>query len=123
MRGHDRVRSRERVPHVRRKVTALLHSMSKNHALVDGNKRLAWLSTVALCDVNSVALHLTDDEAFQLVWILRAATSSSPRSRRDSSPIVERSVSTSTFTLCPFPRFGHALALTPIVNSRLNVVD
>lgn len=51
-----------------RKVAALLHSMSKNHALVDGNKRLAWLSTVVLCDVNSVALHLTDDEAFQLVW-------------------------------------------------------
>ena len=51
-----------------RKAAALLHSMSKNHALVDGNRRLAWLSTVVFCYLNRVALHLTDDEAFQLVW-------------------------------------------------------
>jgi len=50
------------------KAAALLHSMTKNHALVDGNKRLAWLSTVVLCDLNGVAPILTDDEAFQLVW-------------------------------------------------------
>ena len=50
------------------KAAALLHSMTKNHALVDGNKRLAWLSTVVFCDLNGSASHLTDDEAFQLVW-------------------------------------------------------
>lgn len=50
------------------KAAALLHSMTKNHALVDGNKRLAWLSTVVFCDLNDFAPHLTDDEAFQLVW-------------------------------------------------------
>ena len=42
--------------------------MTKNHALVDGNKRLAWLSTVVFCDLNGFAPRLTDDEAFQLVW-------------------------------------------------------
>ena len=50
------------------KAAALLHSMTKNHAFVDGNKRLAWLSTVVFCDLNGSASHLTDDEAFQLVW-------------------------------------------------------
>jgi death-on-curing protein len=50
------------------KVAALLHSLTKNHALVDGNKRIAWLSTVVFCDLNGRAPQLTDDEAFQLVW-------------------------------------------------------
>jgi death-on-curing protein len=50
------------------KAAALLHSMTKNHALVDGNKRIAWLSTVVLCDVNGFSPDLSDDEAFQLVW-------------------------------------------------------
>lgn len=49
------------------KAAALLHSMTKNHALVDGNKRLGWLSTVVLCDLNGFTPRLSDDEAFQLV--------------------------------------------------------
>jgi len=50
------------------KVAALLHSMAKNHALVDGNKRLAWLCTVVFCDLNDMTLDISDDDAFQLVW-------------------------------------------------------
>jgi death-on-curing protein len=50
------------------KAAALLHSVTKNHALVDGNKRVAWLCTVVFCDLNGFAPGLTDDEAFQLVW-------------------------------------------------------
>ena len=50
------------------KAAALLQSMSKNHSLVDGNKRLAWLSTVVFCDLNGKAPQLTDDAAFQLVY-------------------------------------------------------
>ncbi len=50
------------------KAAALLQSMSKNHSLVDGNKRLTWLSTVVFCDLNGKAPQLTDDEAFQLVY-------------------------------------------------------
>jgi death on curing protein len=50
------------------KAAALLHSMTKNHALVDGNERLAWLSTVVFCDLNGFAPDLKDDDAFQLVW-------------------------------------------------------
>jgi death on curing protein len=49
------------------KAAALLHSLTKNHALVDGNKRIAWLSTVVFCDLNSFSPDLSDDEAFELV--------------------------------------------------------
>ena len=31
-------------PDLHLKVAALLHSLARNHALVDGNKRLAWTS-------------------------------------------------------------------------------
>ena len=50
------------------KAAALLHSLTKKHALIDGNKRLAWLCTVVVCDLNGLEPQLTDDEAFQLVW-------------------------------------------------------
>jgi death-on-curing protein len=50
------------------KASALLQSLTKNHALVDGNKRLAWLCTVVFCDLNGRQASLIDDEAFQLVW-------------------------------------------------------
>ena len=34
-------------PTLHTKAAALLHSLARNHALVDGNKRLAWLATRA----------------------------------------------------------------------------
>jgi death on curing protein len=55
------------------KAAALLHSVTKNHALVDGNKRLAWLSTVVFCDLNGFEPDLTDDDAYQLVWDIASA--------------------------------------------------
>jgi death-on-curing protein len=58
------------------KAAALLHSMTKNHALVDGNKRLAWLSTVVFCDLNGYSPHVSDDEAFRLVWDIASSTES-----------------------------------------------
>ncbi len=49
------------------KAAALLHSVARNHALVDGNKRLAWLATVVFLDLNDHAPDLDDDAAFDLV--------------------------------------------------------
>jgi death on curing protein len=49
------------------KAAALLHSIARNHALVDGNKRLAWLGAVVFLDLNGHVVALTDDEAFELV--------------------------------------------------------
>ena len=50
------------------KAAALLHSSTNNHALVDGNKRLAWMATTVFLDLNGLAPDLSDDEAFDLVW-------------------------------------------------------
>ena len=49
------------------KAAALLHSVASNHALVDGNKRLAWLATVVFLDLNGSRPDVTDDQAFSLV--------------------------------------------------------
>lgn len=49
------------------KAAALLHSLVRNHALVDGNKRLGWLATAVFLDINGHPPDLTDDEAFDLV--------------------------------------------------------
>lgn len=49
------------------KAAALLHSLARNHALVDGNKRLAWLATVVFLDLNGRTVELDDEAAFGLV--------------------------------------------------------
>lgn len=45
------------------KAAALLHSLVRNHALVDGNKRLAWSATRIFCLLNGRDLIYTVDEA------------------------------------------------------------
>jgi death on curing protein len=54
------------------KAAALLHSLVRNHALVDGNKRLAWSATRVFCLMNGHDLTYTVDEAEELM--LRAAS-------------------------------------------------
>lgn len=54
-------------PTLELKAAALLHSLVRHHALVDGNKRLAWLATVVFLDLNDWTVALDDDEAFALV--------------------------------------------------------
>ncbi|MGC5614722.1 type II toxin-antitoxin system death-on-curing family toxin [Georgenia sp. Z1491] len=49
------------------KVAALLHSLACNHALVDGNERLALGATIAFLGVNGRRLTLTNDEAYHQV--------------------------------------------------------
>ncbi len=45
------------------KAAALLHSIVNNHALIDGNKRLGWLSTAVFLDINgaNIAVARNDD--------------------------------------------------------------
>ncbi len=49
------------------KAAALLHSLARNHALVDGNKRLALAGLIAFDGVNGRRLTLTNDEVYDLV--------------------------------------------------------
>jgi death-on-curing protein len=49
------------------KAAALLHSLAGNHALINGNKRLALAATIAFYGVNGRRLTLTNDEAYELI--------------------------------------------------------
>ncbi len=60
--GHDAY------PTLFHKAAALLHSVLKNHALVDGNKRLGWLSTAVFLEINGVtATHVSNDAVYDFV--------------------------------------------------------
>jgi death-on-curing protein len=54
-------------PTLEEKAAALLHSLARNHALVDGNKRLALAATIAFLGLNGRRLALSNDEAYDLV--------------------------------------------------------
>ncbi|MFD6653548.1 type II toxin-antitoxin system death-on-curing family toxin [Streptomyces parvus] len=50
------------------KAAGLLQSLAVNHPLVDGNKRMAWMSTVVFLDINGTDMVEVDqDEAYRLV--------------------------------------------------------
>ncbi len=54
------------------KVAALMHSLARNHPLVDGNKRLAWAAGRVMCLLNGVDLLLEVDDAEALVVAIAA---------------------------------------------------
>jgi death-on-curing protein len=54
-------------PDLDSKAAALLHSLARNHALIDGNKRLALAAVIAFYGVNGRRLTLTNDGAYHLV--------------------------------------------------------
>lgn len=50
------------------KAAALLQSLVKNHALIDGNKRLGWTATAVFLEINRVAAtHATNDDVYEFV--------------------------------------------------------
>ena len=53
-------------PTLELKAAALLHSLVRNHGLVDGNERLAWLATVVFLDLNGHTVELDDGAAYEL---------------------------------------------------------
>ena len=54
-------------PDLHSKTAALLLSICKNHALIDGNKRLALASTIVMLGINGWVLTVTNDEAYDLI--------------------------------------------------------
>ncbi|HEX5349201.1 MAG TPA: type II toxin-antitoxin system death-on-curing family toxin [Pseudonocardiaceae bacterium] len=58
---------KEAYPTVDGKAAALLHSLARNHALIDGNKRLALAALIAFYGLNGRRLTLTNDAAYDLV--------------------------------------------------------
>jgi death on curing protein len=54
------------------KAAALLHSLARNHALVDGNKRLGLAAIIAFYGLNGRRLTLSNDAAYELVMAVAA---------------------------------------------------
>ena len=58
-------------PDIWTKAAALLQSIIKNHPLVDGNKRLGWLTTAVFLDLNGAdPTTISNDDVYALVvWV------------------------------------------------------
>jgi death-on-curing protein len=54
------------------KAAALLHSLARNHALVDGNKRLAWTACRTFLAINGHWISAPEDDRFE--FVIRVAT-------------------------------------------------
>jgi death-on-curing protein len=63
-------------PDICTKAAALLQSVVKNHPLIDGNKRLGWLSTAVILELNGVATHRApNDDVYEVVIGIAAGAS------------------------------------------------
>jgi death on curing protein len=69
------------------KAAALLHSLARNHALVDGNKRLALGALIAFYGINGRRLTLTNDAAYDLIMQVAAGALDSVE---DIAPVLEK---------------------------------
>jgi death-on-curing protein len=57
------------------KAAALLQSLLKNHALVDGNKRLGWLATAVFLEINGTQVTAaSNDDVFEFVFTAAAGS-------------------------------------------------
>jgi death-on-curing protein len=55
------------------KAASILHSILRNHALVDGNKRLAWTACLVFLAVNGLEVDPDQDDAFEFVMKVAAS--------------------------------------------------
>jgi death on curing protein len=63
-------------PDLHLKAAALLHSLARNHALVDGNKRLAWTACRTLMAINGQWIGAPEDDRFD--FVISVATGAQP---------------------------------------------
>ena len=56
-------------PSAAAKAAALLESLTKNHALIDGNKRLAWAACSVFLSLNALEIQkdVSNDDVYELV--------------------------------------------------------
>ena len=55
---------------VHERAAALLHSVVRNHALVDGNKRLGLAAVIAFYGLNGRRLTMTNNDAYDVVMAI-----------------------------------------------------
>jgi death-on-curing protein len=61
-------------PSLHLKAAALLHSLARNHPLVDGNKRLAWAATAVFLGINGHRVVTGQDDVVDLVLAVAAGS-------------------------------------------------
>lgn len=83
-RPHTTLMGQPAYPSLARKAAALLHSVCLNHALVDGNKRLAAILALVFLEINGAPAQLTNDQLFDLVMAVASGE------LRDVDAIAER---------------------------------
>ncbi len=66
-RPHASVFGADAYPDLQHKAAALLHSLARNHALLDGNKRLAWTACRTFLAINDVWINAPEDNRFDFV--------------------------------------------------------
>jgi len=54
-------------PGIHEKTAVLLESVARDHPLIDGNKRLAWMAVFVFYGVNDLDLDAPEDDAYDLV--------------------------------------------------------
>lgn len=67
LRPQTSVFGKDAYPEFAEKVAALMHSIARNHALIDGNKRLSWAAGRIFCLMNGRDLRFQIDDAEQLI--------------------------------------------------------
>jgi len=63
---------RDAYPDVYAKGAALLHSVLRNHALLDGNKRTGWILCVLFFTINGYDEHYDEDAMFEFIQAVAA---------------------------------------------------
>lgn len=85
------VDGRDAYPSLVEKAAALVHSAVRNHALVDGNKRLGLMLLIVFLGVNGRALTMTNDEAYEfIVAIAEGRLDDVPSIAAHLEPVVRR---------------------------------
>jgi len=67
MRPQTTIYGEDAYPTFEEKVASLIHSLARNHALIDGNKRIAWSAGRIFCLMNRRDLIMPIDDAEKMI--------------------------------------------------------
>ncbi len=73
-RPHTTLMGADAYPDIELKAAALLHSVCLNHALMDGNKRLAAILALVFLEINGATSDLSNDGLFDLTMAVASGS-------------------------------------------------
>ena len=82
--------ARTPTPTLQAKAAALAESLCRNHALVDGNKRLTLTAVRTFLRINGFDLELDDDAKFDLIMDIASGQLRSVPAIAERMPVVRR---------------------------------